>query len=192
MATPVTPPIDRQAFRQTIGTFATGITVIAADVEGEVHAMTANAVSSLSLEPLLVLVCVGKQARMSAMLQRAEGFSINILREEQQALSNFFAGIWKEESPPPFRFVSWDGGSRLQGCLATLGCEQHQILEGGDHWIVIGRVVALHMGIEPRKPLLFFGGRYGQLDISETADTPDLSRVVWPAQVFYDPWHHDE
>ena len=114
-------PIDLQEFRQTIGAFATGVTVIAADVEGEVHAMTANAVSSLSLDPLLLLVCLGKQTRMSALLERTNGFSINILREEQQALSNFFAGAWKQDSPPPFRFVSWEGGPRLEGCLAALG-----------------------------------------------------------------------
>jgi len=186
------PPIDPREFRRTIGAFATGVTVIAADVDGEVHAMTANAVSSLSLEPTLVLVCVGKKARLSALLDQTKGFSINILREEQRALSNYFAGGWQQDNPPPFRFVACEGGPRLEGCLASLGCVHHQILEGGDHWIVIGRVVALHMGIEPREPLLFYGGRYGGLDTSETTDAPDLSEVEVPVQVFYDPWHHDE
>jgi flavin reductase (DIM6/NTAB) family NADH-FMN oxidoreductase RutF len=186
------PLIDPREFRQTIASFATGVTVLAADIAGEVHAMTANAVSSLSLDPLLLLVCVSKQARMAANLEEAVGFSVNILRDEQQALSNFFAGMWKEESQPPFRFVPWQGGPRLEGCLAALGCERYQVVDGGDHWIVIGRVIALHQGIEPRRPLLFYGGRYGRLDKTESPSAPDLSQVEVPIQVFYDPWKQDD
>jgi flavin reductase (DIM6/NTAB) family NADH-FMN oxidoreductase RutF len=186
------PTDDLRKFRQTMGLFATGVTVVAVEVDGEVHAMTANAVTSLSLDPLLILVCVGKKARMAAELEESAGFSVNILRGEQQALSTFFAGGWKEETPPPFRFVPWEGGPRLEGCLAALGCATDQIVDGGDHWIVIGRVAALHQGIEPRKPLLFFGGRYGGIDSRETPAAPDLSQVEVPIHVFYDPWKHEE
>lgn len=186
------PTVDPRHYRQTIGSFATGVTVIAADVGGEVRAMTANAVSSVSLDPVLVLVCVGKQAMMAASLEQTNSFSINILRDEQQALSNFFAGIWEEDAPPPFRFVPWEGSPRLEGCLAALCCERHQVVDGGDHWMVIGRVVALHQGIEPRRPLLFYGGRYGRLDTAESPPAPDLSQVEVPIQVFYDPWKRDE
>ncbi|MBM4422244.1 MAG: flavin reductase family protein [Chloroflexi bacterium] len=183
--------LDPRAFRQTVGLFATGVTVVAAEREGDVHGMTANAVSSLSLDPMLVLVCVGKQALMASLLQETRGFSINILREDQESLSTYFAGGWKEPTPPPFRFVPWDGGPRLEGCAAAIGCERHQILEGGDHWIVIGRVVALHQGIEPRKPLLFYGGRYGRVDTSASTPAPDLGWVEVPVQIFYDPWQGD-
>lgn len=180
--------LDARSFRQTVGLFATGVTVVATESDGEVHGMTANAVSSLSLDPMLVLACVGKQARMASLLERANGFSINILRDDQQALSTFFAGGWKEATPPPFRFAPWEGGPRLEGCAAALGCALHQIAEGGDHWILIGRVVSLHQGVEPRRPLLFYGGRYGQLDTTESAPAPDLGWVETPVQVFYDPW----
>ncbi|MFQ5399285.1 MAG: flavin reductase family protein [Anaerolineae bacterium] len=180
--------IDPRQFRQTIGLFATGVTVIATDVGGEVHAMTANAVSSLSLEPTLVLAAIGKRAKMAALLEQADGFSINILRQEQQALSNYFAGMWQEETPPPFRFVAWEGGPRLEGCLAALGCARHQILDGGDHWIVTGQVVALHQGIEPRRQLLFYSGRYGRLDTTGSPSAPGLGWQAEPVQVFYDPW----
>ena len=180
--------LDPHAFRQTIGLFATGVTVVAAQVGDEIHGMTANAVSSLSLDPRLALVCVGKQTRLANVLEQAQGFSINILRDDQQALSTYFAGGWQEAAPPPFRFVPWEGAPRLEGCAAALGCALHQILEGGDHWIVIGRVVALHQGVEPRRPLAFFGGRYCRLDTSESAPAPDLGWVETPAQVFYDPW----
>ena len=183
--------LDPRTFRQTIGLFATGVTVIAVEMDGHVHGMTANAVSSLSLDPMLALACVGKQARLASLLVEAKGFSINILRDDQQALSTYFAGGWKEAAPPPFRFVPWEGGPRLEGCAAALGCALHQIVEGGDHWIVIGRVLALHQGVEPRQPLLFYGGRYGQLDTKASAPAPDLGWVETPVQVFYDPWQED-
>ena len=83
--------LDPKTFRATIGQFATGVTVIVAEVEAQTHGMTANAVSSLSLDPMLVLFCVVKKARMAELIQKATGFSINILREDQQALYGFRA-----------------------------------------------------------------------------------------------------
>ena len=74
-------------------------------------------------------------------------------REDQQALSSYFAGGWKEAAPPPFKFVPSAAGPRLQGALASLGCELERIVDGGDHWMVIGRVTALHRGVEPLRPL---------------------------------------
>ncbi len=182
--------VDPKQFRQTMGLFATGVTVIAAQVEDEVHAMTANAVTSLSLDPMLLLICIGRKARMAGFLEEARGFSINILRDNQKALSTFFAGGWKDDPAPPFRFVPWTYGPRLEGCLAALDCEMHEWLEGGDHYIVVGRVAALHQGIEPQKPLLFFRGRYGQLDRSDQTPAPDLDTTEdIPLHVYYDPWH---
>lgn len=178
-------------FRQTMGLFATGVTVLATQTGRQVHAMTANAVTSLSLDPLLVLVCVGKQTRIASFLEQSPGFSINVLRAEQQSLSTYFAGAWKEEKHPPFRFVPWQGGPRLEGCLAALGCEKGQLFEGGDHWIVTGKVLAMHQGIEPRAPLLFYAGRYGRLDASQQEPAPDLGWIEAPVQVFYDPWDED-
>jgi flavin reductase (DIM6/NTAB) family NADH-FMN oxidoreductase RutF len=180
--------LDPKTFRQTLGQFATGVTVIVTEVEGQTHGMTANAVSSLSLDPMLVLFCVVKKTRMAELMQKATGFSINILREDQQALSTYFAGGWQEPTPPPFRFVPSEGGPRLEGCLAALGCARDQILEGGDHWIVVGRAVSLHQGIEPRRPLLFYGGKYQKMDPTESKPAPDLSTVETPVQIFYDPW----
>ena len=180
--------VDPSYYRQIIGLFATGVTVIAVDSGEEIHAMTANAVTSLSLDPVLIIVCIGKRTRMIDFITRATGFSINILREDQGRLSNFFAGIENESSSPPFRFVPWEGGPRLEGCLAAIGCTRQQILEGGDHWIVVGRVVALHQGILPRKPLLFYGGRYGRITGDETTPAPDWDLVDEPVQIFYDPW----
>jgi flavin reductase (DIM6/NTAB) family NADH-FMN oxidoreductase RutF len=86
MSTMATPP-DARRFRDTVGLFATGVAVIVAHADGEVLAMTANAVSSLSLDPMLVMFCPGKQSKLAQHVQRLSGFTINILRQEQEALS---------------------------------------------------------------------------------------------------------
>jgi 3-hydroxy-9,10-secoandrosta-1,3,5(10)-triene-9,17-dione monooxygenase reductase component len=76
-----------------------------------------------------------------------------------------------------------------RGSLATIGCELERVLELGDHWLVVGRVLELHTGITPHRPLLFFSGRYRDVDPVESAPAPDLSSVHdEPAHVFYDRW----
>ena len=134
-------------FRQTMALFGTGVTVMAVETpDGEIVGMTANAFTSVSLEPMLVLVCVGKKANIAPAVLEAEGFSLSILSEDQEDLSNFFAGIWdKEKTPPPdFEFDAWHGAPRLKGAIGAIGCHVYDIHEGGDHWIVIGEVVGLH------------------------------------------------
>src|SRR3954447_21403220 len=101
--------IDPRDFRHTVGHFATGVTVIATEAEGATRAMTANAFTSLSLDPALVLFCVKKTAHMAAVIRQASGFSVNMLAHDQQDLSTFFAGGWKQPDPPPFSFTTWDG-----------------------------------------------------------------------------------
>lgn len=179
--------IEPRAYRDTIGLFATGVAVIAAHARGEVHAMTANAVTSLSLEPALLLFCPGKKARFTQYLEPGLAFSVNVLRAEQQALSTFFAGGWKEAAPPPFRFVPLGAAPRLEGSLASIGCVVQQIIDGGDHWVVIGAVQALKTGVAPQQPLLFFRGRYHAIDFTSGAQAPDLAAVRdEPAHVYYD------
>jgi flavin reductase (DIM6/NTAB) family NADH-FMN oxidoreductase RutF len=155
--------IDSKEYRNVIGLFATGVTVVAAEFEGELQTMTANAISSVSLDPVLLLICVGKKLALSASLGQTEGFTVNILRQDQEALSNYFADLWHEEDPPSFRFEPWEGIPRLSDCIASLRCVPHEVFEGGDHRIVVGRVVGLHLGAEPYLPLLYYGGRYGKL-----------------------------
>ena len=155
--------IDSRAFRQTVGQFATGVTIIATEVDGSIKAMTANSFTSLSLDPPLVLFCVGINTKMGQLIHTATGFSVNILRQEQQELSSYFAGAWKQGEPPIFSFLDWHGGPLLEGCIAALGCAVEKIYEGGDHWIVIGRVLALYRSEEALPPLLFCAGRYAAL-----------------------------
>jgi 3-hydroxy-9,10-secoandrosta-1,3,5(10)-triene-9,17-dione monooxygenase reductase component len=159
--------IDVRAFRHTAGQFVTGVTVIAAEVDGAIKAMTANSFTSVSLDPPLVLFCVGKTTHMGQIVHRANRFSVNILRQDQQNLSTYFAGGWKEPAPPPFTFVNWDGGHRLDGCPAAIGCAVETISEGGDHWLVIGRVLTLYRSEEAFAPLVFHAGRYATLEERE-------------------------
>jgi len=180
-------PPSPETFRRALGLFPTGVAVIATQADDELHAMTANAFSSLSLDPLLVLFCPNKQSRLAQYLPRMRSFSINVLRKEQQALSNYFAGRWKSAIPPPFRFVSSDTAPRLEGALASLSCHLHQTIDGGDHWVVVGRVSSLHLGVEPHRPLLFFDGQYRSINFAVATEAPDFLRVTdEPAHIFYE------
>lgn len=172
-----TAPLDPRQFRTTMGLFATGVAVVVAQTGGEEIAMTVNAVCSVSLDPLLVLFCPGKKTRLAAHIAGLTGYTINVLRRGQQALSTFFAGAWKERTPPPFRLVPSRCAMRLEGSLASIDCERHAVIDAGDHWIVIGRVVALEMGAHPHEPLLFFGGKYRALDLEQRSPAPDLANA---------------
>ncbi len=181
-----TVTLDARAYRDTVGLFATGVAVIAAQVDGELSAMTANAVSSLSLDPMLVMFALGKKTKFAQALEGLSSFTINFLRSDQQALSTYFAGGWKHAQPPPFRFVETKTSVRLEGSLASIECAKHRLLDVGDHWLVIGSVLSLHRGILPAHPLVFYGGRYRSLDSSDSTPAPDLTDVHdEPAHIFY-------
>jgi 3-hydroxy-9,10-secoandrosta-1,3,5(10)-triene-9,17-dione monooxygenase reductase component len=173
------PALDRRSFRQTVGQFVTGVTVIVTELDGHIRGMTANSFASLSLDPPLVLFCVGKHTKTGQLIRSATGFSVNILRYGQEALSTYFAGGWNEPAPPPFSFVNWvNGGPRLDGCAAAIGCAIDTIHEGGDHWIVVGRVLDLFQFEGPHEPLVFVGGRYTTVRAAPQPDTPDLTYLI--------------
>ena len=154
--------IDSRAFRQTVGQFATGVTIVMTEVDGAMRALTVNSFTAVSLDPPLVLFCVGKTTRTGQVIHQVKEFSVNILRHDQQDLSTYFAGGWNHPLPPPFELLAWDGGRRIDGCVAAIGCTTHAIHEGGDHWIVVGDVVALHR-TDCTTPLIFHGSRYANL-----------------------------
>jgi len=170
-------PVDARRFRDAMGLFSTGVAVVVARAGEDVHAMTVNAVSSVSLDPMLVLFCPGKKTTLAQHIRRVAGFTINVLRREQQALSTYFAGGWKEPAPPAYRFVESQSALRLEGCLASIDCETERVMEAGDHWVVLGRVVHLHTGIHPHHPLLFYKGQYRSLDSATSAPAPDLANA---------------
>ena len=153
--------VDSRAFRNVMGLFPTGVTVIATEIGGKYFGMTANAITSVSLDPLLILVCVLKEAHMAHYLRESGRFSINFLNEDQEELSNFFAGIWPDAEPPPaYSFEPWVCGPRLGNAIGGLACTIEEFIEGGDHWIVMGSVVDLYNHEVPTNPLLYYRGQY--------------------------------
>jgi flavin reductase (DIM6/NTAB) family NADH-FMN oxidoreductase RutF len=152
---------DSMAQRRIMGHFATGVTVVTAYQDGEICGMTANAVTSLSLKPPLILVAVDKAAAMHAVLTASRCFALNILTEDQEHLSRRFA----MRGPKEVNDLTWtkavSGAPVLADALAWLDCRLAEILPGGDHDIFLGEILAgeAHNGA----PLLYYGGKYRRL-----------------------------
>jgi flavin reductase (DIM6/NTAB) family NADH-FMN oxidoreductase RutF len=150
-------------FRKAMGCFATGVTIITVDLEGEVHGMTANAFASVSLDPMLVLVCVDHSTRTHSHLHAKKRFGINVLREDQRALSEYYARAERDyehaETEAGARFDRTEHGTpMLHGSLAFLECRLHSAEVAGDHTIFIAEVE--DVVVREGEPLLFFRGKY--------------------------------
>ena len=151
--------MDDRQFRTAMGKFATGVTVIATDVDGDVHGMTANAFMSVSLDPKLVVISIGEKARILEKIKQSKTFSVNILAANQQELSMIFAGQLKEHREVIFDRL--DGKPVLAGAVAQIACEVSAEHVEGDHTLFIGRVTDIQL--EDAEPLLFYSGRYRSL-----------------------------
>ena len=155
-------PLDSATYRKVIGHFATGVTVVTTDVDGRLHGMTANAVSSVSLDPLLLLVCVSKRAVSHGEMSRARAFAVNILDAGQEDLADLFARR-AEPTPESLRGIPFrrgpDGSPLLTGALAWLECATDASVEAGDHTIFLGRVTAGESR-QDGQPLMYFRGGY--------------------------------
>jgi len=150
-------------FRRAMGCFATGVTIITVDLEGEVHGMTANAFASVSLDPMLVLVCVDHSTRTHAHLHAKKRFGVNVLSEQQRAISEYYARPERThenaEAEAGARFDRTAHGTPiLNGSLAYLECRLHSAQLAGDHTIFIAEVE--NVVVREGEPLLFFRGRY--------------------------------
>ncbi len=158
-------PSSKEEFRRVMGRFATGVTIVTTRLDDELHGMTANAVTAVSLEPLLVLVCIDKTADTHDILAQAGVFALNILGLEQEELSNHFA---KKETEGAHRLdglpleFGATGSPILSGCLAYLDCRVAAQYPGGDHTIFVGEVVDARQ-MSDQGPLIFHEGRYTQL-----------------------------
>ncbi|WHZ05653.1 flavin reductase family protein [Neobacillus sp. YX16] len=148
--------MDDRQFRQAMGRFATGVTVITTEVEGEVHGMTANAFMSVSLNPKLVVISIGERAQMLEKIKNSKKFAVNILSGEQKEYSMLFAGQIKEKRE--INFDDLAGLPVLTGAIAQVACEVVNEHIAGDHTLFIGKVIDIK--IEEREPLMFFNGQY--------------------------------
>ncbi len=152
--------IDPREFRNCLGRFATGVTVITTEVDGQVHGMTANGFMSVSLDPPLVLISVGNQAHLNNLLPQSGRYGISILGENHEYFSRHFAGRPVEGLAIPF--VRKKDMPVLEGAAACLVARVVDIHPAGDHTLYIGQVEYLE-ACEAR-PLLFFAGKYRALD----------------------------
>lgn len=149
--------------RDAMGCFATGITIVTAMAAGDTPiGLTANSFTSVSIDPPLLLVCIGNNARSAATLRASARFAVNVLQTDQQATSHRFAG----KNEDRFAHTDWEVGEFgtpvISGCLGSFECAAHAVYESGDHFIMVGRV--LKAIFEPQsEPLLYFRGRYRDL-----------------------------
>jgi len=150
---------SRELFREVFGRFATGVAVITSAGAGGAGGMTANALCSLSLEPLLVLVCFSNQARTLPIVRESRRFGLNVLTARQEELAGVFASKLPEAEKleaVPHRLQ--DGVPIIEGALAWATCQLRELLPGGDHTIAIGEVRS--MGLGDGQPLVWYAGRY--------------------------------
>ncbi len=171
---------DPRALRNAFGAFATGVTVITTrQPDGTPRGFTANSFTSVSLDPPLLLVCLAKTAHSADVFAAAPHFAVNILSEDQKAVSGLFAS----RAPDKFQQCAWTPGHAdvplIDGALAQFACANHQLVDAGDHLLLIGRVEAF--ATNEGQPLGYFRGSYFSVglerDLAEAAAASKGSRL---------------
>lgn len=157
-------PVRSDELRGAMGRFATGVTVVTLLDDRDVpQGFTVNSLTSVSLVPPLVLVCVDHSANILRCFSKNYAFTVNILSEEQEEISSQFASKAEDK----FAGIAYEAGKlgppRIQGCLGYLECRITNQYPGGDHVIFIGEVEVTELGPEGGKPLLFYAGKYARL-----------------------------
>ncbi len=155
--------ISNDDFKAVMGKFAAGVTVVTtADTDGKLYGLTATAFTSLSKDPPLCLVCVDKKTGSHDPIQRSGKFAVNVLNDQQEAISNTFAS----RSDDKFAEVKHAAGSET-GCpvfaeaLAWMECEVSEVLPGGDHDIFVGLIKKVQ--VNEGQPLVYWDGAYGDI-----------------------------
>ncbi len=152
--------LDQARFREVLGHFATGVTIVTADEQGEPVGFSCQSFAALSLDPPMVILAPAKSSTSWPRIAEAGAFCVNILAEHQEALCRNFAVSGADK----FDGVAWTpgltGAPIIKGSLATIECRLGAIYEGGDHELVTGHVVALEVG--DGSPLLFYRSGFGR------------------------------
>ena len=171
---------DPVALRRALGCFVTGVTVVTTrGPDGRPHGFTANSFTSVSLDPPLVLVCVGHETECLEVYRECPQFAVNVLGESQRAISDRFA----TEHADRFAGVCWREGSYgspiLEGRIASVECAAWQRIEAGDHMILVGRVLGSEDSTH--RPLVYWRGRYRSLPLDDDASAHEDGRPIPPA-----------
>jgi flavin reductase (DIM6/NTAB) family NADH-FMN oxidoreductase RutF len=162
----VTEPTSRE-YRDVMGMFATGIAVATARCGDFGHGMTANSLTSVSLDPLLALICVERDALMRKAIEQAGTFAVSVLASDQEYLSRYFSDASRPMGMAQFVPVAWrpgplTGAPLLDDALAFIELQVEQVHDGGDHLIFLARVCGVAQGRRV-DPLLYFRGGYHRL-----------------------------
>jgi flavin reductase (DIM6/NTAB) family NADH-FMN oxidoreductase RutF len=160
--------VDPLNFRDTCGRFTTGVCVITSFGPNGPSGMTANAVTSLSLQPPLMVVCFDRSARTLGAVEHSRMFGVNVLAHDQEELAATFAS--KDAEDVKFQGTRWSdlsGVPALEGCIGLIACRLTELLPGGDHLIGVGEVVELRAS--EGDPLVYFRGDYWSLSGREPA-----------------------
>ena len=161
MPTPVVSPDD---FKAALGSWAAGVTVVTTSLDDLVYGITVSSFSSLSMDPLLVLVCLADSNRLPRMIEQSGRFAVSILAAGQDEVSATFAKSGRDPGKDlgAESLVMHTGAPVIAGSIAALDCELEQAVPGGDHTIMIGRVVAAKA--DPSKmPLIYYRRGYRDL-----------------------------
>ena len=169
-----TLPLSAHQFRKALGHFATGVTVVTVErAPGSVRGMTANSFTSVSLDPLLILICVEKRAAILPLLEKKKQFGVSVLKEGHEAISEYFSkGAPSAEAEQRLSIhYRWtpSGIPVLEGTLLQLSCEVVASHLAGDHTIFVGKVAEAE--IHDGRPLLYFGGEYRHMARRPAATT---------------------
>jgi 3-hydroxy-9,10-secoandrosta-1,3,5(10)-triene-9,17-dione monooxygenase reductase component len=159
---------DRNEFRQTVGLLPTGVTVVSAFQASGPAGATASAVCSLSLEPMMMLVCLDLGSRSLEAVREAGRFGISVLGESQRVAAEVFAT--KAEQEEKWASVEWRdrlGVPIIEGSQARVVCQLSEVIPGGDHVIVTGEVLEVEADDEPGEPLIYHGGLFRRLDAEQ-------------------------
>ena len=154
--------LHSREFRNIMGTFTTGVTIVTTTLDGLPRGITANSFTSVSLDPPLVMFCLGKDSTNFDAFMSSDFFAINILSRQQEALSTRFA-VFEGDRFEGVSWAKWETGAPiLDNVLAAIDCRRVAMHEAGDHIIIVGHV--LHAAIlNDFKPLLYFRGQYQQI-----------------------------
>lgn len=160
------PTLSIDDFKGALGSWASGVTVVTTELDGLVYGITVSSFSSLSVDPVLVLVSLADTNHLPRMIRQSGRFAISILAEGQEDVSKYFATSGRDPAPafdPSIPTEQWVTGCPLiPGAIAQLDCELHEALPGGDHTIIVGRVVGARFDPD-RAPLIYFRRAYRSL-----------------------------
>jgi flavin reductase (DIM6/NTAB) family NADH-FMN oxidoreductase RutF len=168
------PELNATSFRAAMSHFPTGVTLLTQGPPETVEVMTANSFTSVSLEPLLILVSLHEDGRMRARLDRSDTFAVHVLNADQHGMAALFA---RHDRPCGYEasrrlgaVSSAAGNALVAGAVAGFECTSHARFTAGDHVLFLGKVVAIHVASDGSAPLLFHRGSYADLGASRPRD----------------------